>query len=258
MGDIALHPIVLDTLKQTGSTVFDYGGIFTIGVYAGNLRLGTEIVSIDDNLVLTITSSRPDQVYHLMISETTQLQVTTLDWDSLLIKYRYFFPLTIERSLNELVKRGIFTISTDNKLLNLISRLWNTGHIKTIMSSMVSAGECTNEIYGYTQNTSQLADFLCYTPSMRRDYAIPTGTDTTSVLIQQYYATDASVSGRSLLVAFLEQCLIAGYITLNDIPAQYIAPNTTVFPYAAAQGGFYGFNTPLRVLHYNVRGERHT
>lgn len=256
LSDIQLHPVVLDILKRTGNAVFNYGGLFNIGVYAGDLRLGSELVSLSDDLILTITSSRPDKVYHLMLSETTNLKKTDVAWDPLLIEYRYFFPLTIERNLQSLIDKRYFFIAYDDSLLTLISNLEHKGKLKTLLQTMVSLGECTNAIYSYTQNPSQLAEYLTATQSLRTDYAIPTGTDATSVLIQQYYSTIASIQGRSLFVAFIEQCLIGGYTTLNMVPSQYLKPNQTTYPYSNVEGGFYGFNTPLRVLNYTIRPEQ--
>lgn len=256
LDDVVLHPIVQKIFKATGSSIFNYGGLFNVGVYANNLRLGNELVSIDENLILTVQSNRLDKNYHLVLSETTDIQKTDPIWDSLLIKYRYFFPLTIERNLKTLIDKRYFTIDYDNALLNLIDKLHQSGIIKQVLKTMVDLGEINNEIYSYTQNPSQLADYLAYTASWRTDYSLPVGTDPTSIMIREYYGTvESSVDGRSLLVAFIEQCLIFGFITLDTIPSQYLKPSTVVYPYSALRGGFYGFNTPIRVFNYNIRTE---
>ena len=250
LDDIVLHPITQTILKKMGNEALQYGGIFTVGVYANNLRMGPELITLDHDLNLTIVSDRKDAVYHLMLSESTNLLKMNKDWDQFLIQYRYFFPLTIERNLQSLIKNKYFYIAYDDNFLSLIARLETGGRLKAILKILVDLEEDTNEIYGYTQNPSQLADYLAYTPSRRTDYSLPTGTDNTSVLVQQYYTTKASVEGRSLLVAFIEQCLIKGYIKLNQIPKQYLEPNRSIYPYYSGQGGYYGFNTPLRVLNY--------
>ncbi len=207
---------------------------------------------------MTITSNRLDKSYHLVLSETTDLQKTDARWDSILIKYRYFFPLTIERNLQSLIDKRYFTIDYDNSLLTLIDKLYRTGGIKVVLKALVDAGEDTNEIYSYTQNSSQLADYLAYTQSKLVDYVIPTGTDSISVIIQEYYSTISSTDGRSLLVAFIEQCLISGFTTLDSVPSQYLKPSTVIYPYAVPTGGYYGYNTPIRVFNYDIRPKRRT
>lgn len=256
LDDVQLHPIVQTILAKTGNSVFQYGGLFNIGVYAGAMRLGPELVSLDADLNLTILSGRTDQVYHLMISETTDLQLVDPQWNPILIQYRYFFPLTIERNLQTLVGKGYFKIAYDDSVLELITTLNTRGVLKPLLVQMVTDGECTNEIFSYTQNVSQLADYLALTESLVTNYVIPTGTDSVSVLIQTYYTSYASVDGRSLLIVFLEQCLRNGTVTLATLPGQYIQPSQTVFPYTQVNGGFYGFNTPIRVLNYNIRAQR--
>ena len=252
LDDVKLHPIVQSIMLETGNRIFNYGGLFTVGVYAGNLRLGPELLSLDDDLNLTILSNRNDKVYHLVLSETTNIRKMEVDWDPILIKYRYFFPLTIERNLQSLVKKKYFNIAYEDRFLSLISKLERSGQLKTLLSTMISLGEDTNQIYSYTQNPSQLADYLVYTQSARTDYTLPTGTDSVSQLVNQYYETKASVESRSLFVAFIEQCLISGILTLDTIIDQYIQPNQTVYPYYSGQGAYYGFNTPLRVINYTI------
>lgn len=257
LDDLQLHPIVLQIMKETGNKIFNYGGIFHIGVYADSLRLDQELVSIDEDLILTVKSNRPDKQYHFILSETTALNKTDPAWDQTLIKYRYFFPMTIERNLQQLVDKRYFYIAYDDELLGLISRLTNQGKLKAILKDMVELGEDTNELFSYTQNPSQLADYLTYTQSLRNDYEIPKENpddpdSPDSEILSAYYSTVASVNGRSLFVAFIEQCLLKGYITLDQIPTEYIMPNKSVYPYANVSGGYYGFNTPVRVFKYNI------
>jgi len=258
LDDVTLHPIVQDILKQTGSSVFDFGGLFHIGVFADDTRLGKNLLNIDENLNLSVTSNRNDKSYHLVVSETTNLQKTDTLWDNILVKYRYFFPMTIERNIQRLIKNKYFYIATENRTISLISKLFNNGQIKSVLSGMVTNNEITNEIYSYTQNPSQLADYMAYTQSQNITYTLPTGSDSTSVLVREYYSTVASVSGRSLLVVFIEECLKRGFIDLTNVPDQYLKPNDVIYPYYQGTGGYYGFNTPLRVLTYNIGSEQRT
>lgn len=252
LGDISLHDTVKDILKETGDKVFQYGGLFNIGIYADNLRLGAELVHLDRDLNLTIKSNRPDKVYHLVLSETTSLFKMDMSWDRLLVKYRYFFPLTIERNLKALIDKRYFRISYDDSFLGLIARLEKASALKHVLSRLVLLGEDTNGIYHYTQNPSQLADYLVYTQSKRDDWELPTGTSEQDLIVQEFYKTKTSTSGRSLFIAFLEQCLILDHLKLDDVPMQYITPNKTVYPYYNGQGGYYGFNTPLRVINHTI------
>ena len=250
--DISLHPVLKAIFLEQGNNLFNYGGLFHVAVYAGSLRLGPELVSVDENLNLTVTSNRNDKVYRLVISETTTLRYTDTSWDQTLIKYRYFFPMTIERNIAYLVGKKYFYVNYDNSLLSLISGLFREGALKGILSTLVQLGEYTFEIFSYTQNPSQLADFMAYTQSQRTNYVLPQGTDSVSVMINTFYTQYTSVEGRSLLVAFLEQCLIAGFVTLDTLPEQYLEPSRTAYPYYYTNGGYYGINTPLRVINYTV------
>lgn len=258
LDDVVLHEVVQSILEETGNEAFNYGGLFNLAVYADDLRLGQELVSIDSDLNLTVTSGRLDKSYHLVISETTDLKKTDPKWDRLLVKYRYFFPMTIERNIYSLIEKRFFQVEADNDFLSLISRLHSQGRLKTVLKDMVAAGEDTYELFSYTQNASQLADYLLYKKSKRDDYILPDPTTPELIAVNNYYSQITSVHGRSLFVAFIEQCLLKGYITLNDIPKQYLTPNQTIYPYTLSSGGYYGFNTPLRVFQYNIRPERRT
>jgi hypothetical protein len=252
LGSLSIHPVVKAIMKETGESIFRFGGLFHIGVFADQLKLHDDLLSIDEDLKLTIRSNRKDKVYHLVLSETTELFRTDPIWDKILIKYRYFFPMTIERNLQKLIEKNVFYVGYHDNFLNLISKLSRQGKIKALLGTMVALGEVTNEIYAYTQNPSQLADFLVYTQSKRDDYALPTGTSEASLRVREYYEKHASVTSRSLFVAFMEVCLTLGYITLSEIPTQYLDPSRTMYPYYSGQGGFYGFNTPVRVFNITI------
>lgn len=263
LGDLSLHPIVQAILKEKHQEIFDYGGLFHIGIYADTLRLAEPLVSLSDDLILTITSERPDKEYHLILSETTEFNKTNSSWDDLLIRYRYFFPLTIEKNLDALVQNRYLYVDNDNTLLSFIGRLSSKGKLGPVLKAMVNAEEDTNQIFGYTQNASQLADYLMNTPSMRENYSLPTTipTDPTSPpipAVKEYYDTKASTKSRSLFTAFVEQNLIAGNLTVDTIPDQYLKANQTYFPYNYISGGYYGFNTPFRVFQYNLGTQRRT
>ncbi len=250
LDDIALHPIVIDIISQTGNSIFEYGGLFHIGVYADDLRLGSSILNLDSDLNLTITSNVPNKQYHLVISETTDLRKTDPKWDDILIKYRYFFPMTIERNINYLVDKNYFYIDYNNTLLNLINKLAAERTLKPILEDMMSLGECGTEIYGYSQNASQMADYMAMTKSLRIGYTLPTGNTAAELRVIQFYTDYTSVEGRSLLVAFLERCVKNDYIAISDLPKQYLQTNAKIFPYITGSGGFYGFNTPFRVANF--------
>lgn len=252
LDDIKLHPIVQDIFAKTKNEIFRYGGLFNIGVYADRLRLGEELVSLDEDLNLTIRSDRPDKVYHIVLSETTELYYTDPKWDEILIKYRYFFPMTVARNLNTLIDKRYLVVAYDNLLLSLISRMIERGQLKSVLETMIELGEDGPLIYQYTQNPSQLADYLAYTMSKRKDYTLPATSDPHYAIVAEYYATKASTEGRSLLVAFLEQALILGYVSLQNVPDEYLDVNRSIYPYYTTSGKYYGFNTPFRVLSVDI------
>lgn len=294
LDDLQLHSVVQTIIRETGNDVFTYGGLFNIGVYANDLRMGQELVSIDENLILTVRSDRLDKTYHVMISETTALKKTDPKWDYLLLRYRYFFPMTIERNLKHLIDQKYMYVDYDNAFLNLISSLNQKRQLKPLLENMVVAGEVTNEIFSYTQNSSQLADYLVYTQSKRTQYPHPLWNTelpvNDAVILSHYYEAEGgyyvlksndgtilfgadgklilgynalpelplllegtSIYGRSLFVAFIEQCLLARVLTINDIPMQYLRYNKSIYPYTNVSGGYYGFNTPIRVFRYDIR-----
>lgn len=274
LDDIQLHPIVQDILKQTGRSSLDYGGIFNLSVWAGELRLDSTLLTLSEDLVLTISSTRPDKVYHLMLSETTNLQQLDPTWDRLLLRYRYFFPLTIERNVDYLIEKNFFYVGYDYSLITLITRLWAKQQLRPLLSRLVDLGEDTNALFSYTQTPTQLADYLVYTKSLRSDYQAPLHEIPTldnaghpvldsagnPVLVPniaaagvlEFYDRYASPDGRSLLIAFLEQCVIEGYISPDDGPAQYLRPSKILYPNGQTLGGSNGFNTPVRVFQYHI------
>lgn len=249
----SLNPVVKQIMVDTKDAIFDYGGLLQLGVYADDLRLGTDLVSLDENLILTVQSTRPDRCYHLILSETTDLYQTDSTWNNVLLKYRYFFPLTIERNLNRLITQRMFVVRADDYLLTIVNRMNIQGVLGNVLRQMVADGETDQSIFGYTQNATQLLEYLAITPSERQDFVVPD-----DPILQEYYSTIASPESRSLLVVFIEWALLLGELNINDVPEQYLQPNPEAFPYLPVSGGYYGFNTPLRILNVNTNIERHS
>jgi len=199
-----------------------------------------------------VRSQRLDRVYRLIVSEITKLTHLDPVWDPLLIQHRYFFPMTIERNLEWLVAKQLLYIVYDDALLSTINRLMVTGQLTAILKTMIDLNETTTAVFSYTQNASQIADYMAATLSDRQGYVIPKVNGVPNPTLVQFYKTVASVDGRSLLVAFLEQCLLGEVFTLETLPNQYLRLNTTQYPYIAPEGGYYGINTPIRIFDYTI------
>ena len=252
LGDIALHPVALDILKQAGPNALDLGSLLYVSIYADDVIMSGDTVSMDNNGIITVNSNRPDKTYHLMISETTDIQHANAIWNDLLLKYRYFFPMTIMRNVSYLIKRGYFVIGVSNDFFNVMTKLASNGRLRALVDEMVNNGDCTNEIYAFGMTSDQLISYLNNHSSLNENYTLPIDNSDESIRLRQYYGTIASVYSRSLTTVLFGLAVAHGDIDISEVPSTTFGPNRTIYPLYNSDGGYYGYNAPFRVLNGTI------
>ena len=232
MGGITLHPIVLEILgMHTQDDLFGMSGLFNITVYVNDIPLDSSIVSFDtDTLTLTFTADRPQGIYRVVLSEAGLIRTLNPKWLDVILKYRYFFPMTVFRNLDYLSKMGRYTVTSDNSLINLIMRLNASDKLGYYIDKMISLGYATGEAYEYTQTATQFSDYITSTRAR---------VDENNATPQQYYGSD-------LFTVLMDLLQADGIITAQTRPTEYVA-TPKGWPYGAGRGGWLSFNVPLRV-----------
>lgn len=264
-----LHPIVVHFIKLMGDEVFGYEGLFNISVFGDNIAVDPSNLSLDtDTMTVAVDVVVPHLRYHYVISEAQNFQRVHPKWYPELLKYRYFFPLTIMKNLSYFLRMGIYSISVDDGVTKLINQLMKNGRFKSVVNEMVGSGEATPEIYQYIATANQFADYITETRSnnvtltlnevMTQSFpsdVIPDNSGS-SVKIIEYSYDDTVTYGRTLFDCFTDICLKRNYIP-NKLNMQSHLRTPKGYPYGPEQGGFNGFTVPLRVLNFTVSQGRH-
>lgn len=252
MSGVTFDPIAVDILKQEGSAVFDFQSLFNVSVIADGIRIDSSLLSIDENLVVTINADEPRAHYYLVISETTDFTYLSSKWYDLLLKYRYFFPMSIMRNLDFLCQQKLFTVTTTNDLISLIEETVASGGMGQILYSMMQDGDTTGKIFQYVSNAAQFADYITNTPALNKNPTIPDPTTPGNEQANTYLTTMVDANNRSLFNAFITKLLQQEVITVDDVPEEYYK-TAQGYPYVKTQGDYNGIGTPLRVLKYQYR-----
>lgn len=163
--DISLNPIVLDIIALQGNEIFQTKGIFNITVYCNEIPVSNSLLSIDENLVVTINMSNPSKRYHFVLSEATDLKYLDKKWIPTLIKYRTFFPITIIRNFQYLQSIGYCYLDTSNALINLIQTSSKNFTLDNQISTLIEEGHLTHYAYSHTVTPEQFASYLMDTIS---------------------------------------------------------------------------------------------
>ena len=254
LDDVTMSPIAKEMMLELGSEIFGVEGIFNISIFGDNLRLSESLLSIDDNLVVTVNATAKAAHYYLVISELQNIQFLNPKWYPMILKYRYFFGTTIMRNLDFMVYNRYFNITTKNDYINLLSKMSMDGTLATAVTNLLRNGDATGEILQYITHPTFLADYTTHTQANNPSPTVPTGTDTGSVNCAAYMTTICEPSSRSLYNAVIEQALLMSVIDLDTIPESYLR-TPDGYPYGPNQGGFRDFSTPLRVLSYHYRSK---
>ena len=227
LGDVQLHEKVVEIMKLEGSDIFSTKSLINLTVYCNDIPVDNTLLSIDNNLVLTISIRNKYKRYHLVLSEATNLRSLDYKWFKTLIAYRTFFPITIIRNLQKLIDMKYCYIDNHNEVLLLINNKINDTTIDDQIATLIIAGHLTHYAYSYTSTAEQLSQYLMH-------YISP-------------------ISDVPVYDEYVKLCMSAGLLKDRQLYSGYIR---TYRGYPFLSGSIRGviprFNIPLRVIDANI------
>lgn len=222
-----LHDTVVQIMKLQGSSVFETTGLINLMVYCNDIPVDQSLLSIDENLVLTIAMQDRLRRYHLVISEATDLNLIDSKWFRTLIEYRTFFPITIIRNLQILIEKNFCYIDHHNKVLLLINDSIHNFSIDSQIQALIAAGHLNHYAYSYTATAEQFAQYLMQIIS--------------------------PVSGRKVYDEYIHFCIQSDLLTEAQLATGYIRQSNG-YPFLSTinRSVVPNFNIPLRVLESQI------
>lgn len=215
-----LHPTLKRILALHGDEVFGTSAIFNLTVYSNDLPICPSRLSFSQDLTLTVQATDTAKRYHVVLSEMTQGRYLNPKWWEVIIRERAFFPITVIRHLDQLVRSGYVRVVPSHDLLDLITRCLRAGKLDQHLATLIAAGHAGAEIYQYTLTASQFAAYICTTRS-------------------------AKCPNRYLYHELVDIGITAGCIDPNQVPAPIFDG-----PFPFTPGVTYGHNFPLRILEF--------
>lgn len=236
LGGITFSPEIKQILAlHTADDLFGVEGLYNVTVYSNDIQVDRSLLDFDPStLTVSVIGNKIKNIYRIVVSEAMDVRTVHPKWYPTLLQYRYYFPMTIERSLAYLVSMGYYAITPEHTLLKLINRVKMRGLLDPIIQAMIDSKRVDSSIYQYTQTTEQFADYLTNTRA-------------------NVFTTDAdSVKDTlTLLDVFSAVCVKSKIITLDALPDKYLR-TPKGYPYGAGQGGFYEFNVPIRIWNVTI------
>lgn len=227
--NVVLNSTAIEIMKLHGQEIFQTTGLFNISVYCNDIQVDPSLLTIDDNLVVTVNMTNTSKRYHFVISEATNLQYLSAHWIDTLIQYRTFFPITIIRNLQTLIKQNYCYIDDSNFLLILIQRQISNLTIDNLISILISEGHLNSYAYCFATTAEQFASYLM---EMR-----------------------SPVSGKLAYDEYVNLCIQQGLLVEGQLATGYIKTNNG-YPFLPQNvrgiGGRY-FNLPLRIEQVTVQ-----
>lgn len=220
---------------HSADDIFGVEGLYNITIYSNDMPVDRSLLDFDPTtLTVTVNAMRKLNIYRIVVSEALDVKTVNPKWYPTLVQYRYYFPMTITRSLNYLVSLGYYAITPSQTLIQLINKVKNRGLLTPVLTAMIDSNRIDNSIFQYTQTTEQFADYL---------------TNTRAVVLE----TDDPELKDSLTLfdVFCAVCLKSGLIAEATLPEKYLR-TPKGYPYGPGQGGFYDFNLPMRVWNLTV------
>lgn len=229
---IALNPTAVEIMKLHGQEIFDTTGLYNVSVYCNDIQVDPSLLTIDENLVVTVAMTNISNRYHFVISEATNLQYLDRKWIPTLIEYRTFFPVTIIKNLQILIREKYCYIDSSNYLLILIQRQILNLSIDSFIGALITAGHLNQYAYSFATTAEQFAAYLMNTIS--------------------------PVSNRLVYDEYIALCIQNGLLFQGQLATGYIKTKDG-YPFlpnnVRGMGGRY-FNLPLRVEQVNIVAKR--
>lgn len=230
--EISLNPTAVAIMKLHGQEIFQLTGLFNVSVYCNDRQVDPSLLSIDENLIVTVAMTNATKRYHFVISEATNILYLAARWIDTLIQYRTFFPITIIKNLNVLINKKYCYIDGNNYLLILIQRQISGFKIDAQIALLITAGHLNSFAYSYATTAEQFAQYLM---------------DTTS-----------PVSGKLVYDEYIALCAQQGLIVSGQLATGYVSGRNG-YPFlpqnARGMAGRY-FNLPLRIEQVTIQTTR--
>ena len=228
LGEVKLHAKVVEIMKLQGIEVFSTNGLINMAVYCNDMPVNQSLLSIDENLVISVAMSDKTRRYHLVISEATDLHVVDVKWFKTLIEYRTFFPITIVRNLQLLIDKKYCYIDNSNAVLQRIDSDIRTLKIDSRIEQLITDGHLTHYAYSHATTAEQFCQYLIEERS--------------------------PVTGGPVYDVYVEMCISLGLFTENQLTTGYIIQTDGLPFLSSSLNGKTGtYNTPLRIINATVR-----
>mgnify|MGYP001173699516 CR=1 FL=1 len=257
LGGVGMHPIVRDIILSQIPDIFSFEGLFNIRVYADGIIVDPAQLSLSNDLVLSVKSCGMSRRYHLVISEATKLTYLNSAYYESLLKYRYYFPLTIVRNMTTLVKQGFFTISVGSFLVETVRISMASQKLYDYIATWIAQGITTQEIFQYCCNAAQFADWISNTLSNVQVLTLTTGTPTGLKNAQAYLASLSVGNPLSLYNVFVATALANEELDPQRLPTPYLMVGNG-YPYLLQSESHYGLTTPFRILNTRFECQQRT
>lgn len=261
MCGVGLHPIVKEIILKERDAIFGFDGLFNIRVYADMIPVNEKLLSLSDDLKLTIGSCGLDKRYHLLISEATLMDYLNKAYYPDVMEHRYFFPMTIIRNMKFMVSHGYFTTTSGNALVATVQQMMYSKEIYTYIDEWIAAGETTEEIYQYCGNAAQLADYMTNTLSNKQDTTVTTDTTKATpdglAAASMYLTRSVPLANKSLYNTFIATSLSVGSVSSDNIPSPYAIAGSG-YPYTTQQDDNYGITSPFRIINTGLKYQQRT
>jgi hypothetical protein len=157
---VRLTDTTIEIMKAHGNDILWVNGLFNVAVYVNGTQLDNEYVSIDEDLVVTITAERKDVRYHVIVSETMSLNRVEGKYVRLLMQYRWYFAMTIAKNLNYLIDLGHYKVAAPSRFEIMLQKMLRDGSISTHLDALIAAEHATAEIYEVTWSSYQFMDYI--------------------------------------------------------------------------------------------------
>lgn len=272
--DYQLSDFVKEILKlHTREDMLNGTGLFRVEIYSNDTPLDNSLIDYDpDTFTVTFKTRYLKTVYRVVLSECMNFHTIDRKWYPVIVKYRYYFPMTIIRNVDALIKQKVLTITPPDELFKFITYLKKTQQLDKVIKRMVELGFAPNGFFQFTQSANQFADYISTSRIMtcqdvRNKNPVTNNLPDQDYFHVQYYLTNPvngsilikpddsdyfdKTSNVTLLEIFTKICVDMKLLD-PDIKFTPRLFYDSTFLHMIENGNRYAYNAPLRIINATI------
>ena len=156
---LTLDPTFQDLLQLQGNDIMKIGGLFNIVFYVDGVPYRHDQIT-RDGLKFSIETRHVDKRWHYVLYESRDICFLNAQHIREILARRWFFPLHLARSMDDLIRRGLIETLPSYEAIHLVREIQVAGLLDDVLDQIIDQGRTDAYIRRVAGSPYGLAEYL--------------------------------------------------------------------------------------------------